>query len=298
MRTQLLIGLMVLAVVAGTPALAGQPGKADEKTPAAAPAAVEVTGKAVDAAPAKAATPAPTPGALKVTVVSASGPAQKLTVGTGGTKWQPLKAGDVLSEMTVIRTGYGAKVVLKFEDRAEVVINNATKVGISDLRKDGDRATASIGLKYGTVHATVEGKQGSNDFRVSTPTATLSVRGSKAHLCSMADSNKFALVQLGDWNAAKKFAALLGMKPKVKNMNFGPGQTGQSTFAMPLTFAAYQRSSQARITNFGISPADVKSMVNNTTGRRGSGAPSTTDGANITQTIPVPTLPSGEPGFP
>ena len=284
MREQLLTGLVILAVAVSAPAGSEEAAKAADKPTTTAPATT------APAAPAAGAS-------LKVTVVSVSGPAQKMIASDEKAKWQALKAGEALDEMTVIRTGFGAKVVLKFEDRAVVTVNNATKVGLSELRKDGERASANIGLKYGTVRASVEGRQGNNDFRVSTPRAVLSIKGSDTEVGANVDSPKVAHTYTGRFSLTKQLVGL-GLKPQIKQMNLGGGQTGSSSFIPPVILTSTKRASQARITNFGIPPADVKTMVNHTTGQRGSGTPSITTGNVIVPTPPGPSLPPGEPGFP
>ena len=286
MRERLLIVLVILAVAGSAPAGSEEAVKAPDK-PTTAPAPVAAT--TAPAAPAAGAS-------LKVTVVSVSGPAQKMIAGDEKAKWQPMKAGEVLDEMTVIRTGFGAKVVLKFEDRGQVTVNNATKVGLSELRKEGARASANIGLKYGTVRASVDGKQGNNDFRVSTPRAVLSIKGSTTDVCSMGDSPKVAQTHTGRFSLMKQQVGL-GLKPQIKQMNLTGGQTGGSSFIPPIILSSTKRASQARITNFGMTPADIKTVVNNTTGRRGAGPPSVTGNSTIPSKLP-PSLPPGEPGFP
>lgn len=120
--------------------------------------------------------------AMQAIVVSVSGSAQKMLSSAPEPKWEPLKAGDRLDEMTVIRTGLRSKVVLNLADRGEVDVESATKVGIAELRKSGQQVSAAIGLKYGMVRATVESARGPNDVRIATPTATLAVRHSKANV--------------------------------------------------------------------------------------------------------------------
>jgi len=117
---------------------------------------------------------------MKATVVSVSGPAQKSAVAGKDSKWLPLKKGDVLSDMTIVRTGMRSKVVLEFADRARITINSATKFGIGEVRRKGNLVKARLGLKYGTIRAKVDVTKGPNDFRIRTPVATLSVRGCTA----------------------------------------------------------------------------------------------------------------------
>ena len=146
-----------------------KPDKAEAKVPAKAAPADKAGPKEPATAPAA-------PDAGKVTVVSVSGSAQKF-VAANGKKWLPLKAGDALAELTLIRTGFGAKVVLRFADRSEVVVNNGTKMGIGEFRTKGEQTKTRLGLKYGTIRASVDTSKGPQDFQVRTPVATLSVRG-------------------------------------------------------------------------------------------------------------------------
>ena len=118
------------------------------------------------------------PAAGKVTVASVSGRAQWFHPDKNDKKWVVLKAGDVLDELSVVRTGFRTTVVLKFADRGSVTINSVTKIGISEFRKEGKTARTRLGLKYGTLRAKIDSSAGPSDWRVKTPTATLSVRGS------------------------------------------------------------------------------------------------------------------------
>jgi hypothetical protein len=131
------------------------------------------------AAPAEGDQPAADEGMkLPVTVVLVTGAAQHKSVGDETGQWLPLAAGDELSELTVIRTGLGAQVVLRLGDRSEITIRSATKIGIGSLRQGARRkVTTRVGLKYGSIHAKVDPSQGPNDFQIRTPVATLSVRG-------------------------------------------------------------------------------------------------------------------------
>lgn len=115
---------------------------------------------------------------LQASVVSVSGSAQQCNGDDPKAVWKPLRAGEILSVHTLIRTGLGAKVVLQLADRGEVTIKSATKIGIRDCRREGDVARMGVGLKYGTVKAKVNRAAGPNDFKIHTPVATLSVRGS------------------------------------------------------------------------------------------------------------------------
>jgi len=247
--------------------------------PAAPPAA--------EKAPPRAPTPAAAP--LKATVTSVTGPAQKLLAANGGAKWQPLKAGEELGELTVIRTGLGARVVLKFADRGEIVVNNATKIGIAELRKRGDEVKAQLGLKYGTMRASVETGRGRNDFRISTPVATLSVRGSSADVGFMADSTRMLDAKAGLWRVLR-LLALAEARPDIAERIIQAGEVANSTPETPITIALQQRASQL-FDSFGVTTSEQKTLIQNPTGSRANNTPSggsTTTTVTPTNTVPTP----------
>jgi len=155
----------------------------------AAPAAAQdeaATQPAAGEAPA-----APAGAAMQVTVASVSGIAEKRSAADPEGKWQPVQAGEALDEMTVLRTGLGAEVVLKFADRGEVTLRGGTKVGIGEFRRDGEVVKARLGMKYGAMQTSVDPARGPNDFRVTTPVATLSVRGTRGRWAYWGDFGFF-----------------------------------------------------------------------------------------------------------
>jgi hypothetical protein len=115
--------------------------------------------------------------AIKATVVSVSGVAHKRSMAVADGKWEPLKTGDVLGGQTLLRTGLGTTVVLNFADRGRVTVRSGTKIGIGELKQTGRKMKARLGLKYGTIRASVDPGAGPNDLRISSAVATLSVRG-------------------------------------------------------------------------------------------------------------------------
>jgi len=137
---------------------------------------------------------------LVVIVQEVKGAAQRLLPGTKS-KWVPLKVGDRLDELTVIRTGLGARVVLRFADNSQVVINRATKMGIREFRKEGDVTKTRLGLKYGSIRAKVEKARGPSDFRVTTPVATLAVAGTSGEVAYMGDFGFNLKGKTGSWQA-------------------------------------------------------------------------------------------------
>ena len=187
-------------------------------------------GATTQAAPAPQAASAPTGATtVKVTVIKAQGPAQKSN--DGGGQWQPLQAGDVLNELTVIRTGLGATVELAFEDRAWVTINNATKIGISELRRQENTVKTALGLKYGTLAANVEKTHGPNEFQVSTAVATLSVRGTAGKIGFSGDAGLNMIGTRGTWALASS----------PRRTTIAAGQRTDSRLTDPMTLAIRDR---------------------------------------------------------
>jgi len=172
MLRYILVASTVFALSAAAAPAAAQDPKADAKAPQGA--GDKAAEKPAEKPPKDAANPA----SLKATVVSVEGVAQKRLSADPKGRWEPIKAGDVLGELTLIRTGLGAKVVLKFADRGSVTVKSATKIGIGEFRKRGNLVTTRMGLKYGAMRARVDSARGPNDFQVKMPVATLSVRGS------------------------------------------------------------------------------------------------------------------------
>ncbi len=203
-----------------------------------------------------AAAPAPAGQAFKATVASVSGSAQKLLTTAKEPKWEPLKAGDQLDEMTVIRTGLRSKVVLKLADRGEFTLDSATKMGIAELRKSGQQVSAAVGLKYGMVRASVESARGPNDVRIATPTATLAVRHSKANV-AFAEFGMGLHVQQSPWRATNNVSLVRTFYPgQVTNDNLTPWNT-----LAPLLRAIYFGDHR------GLTPSERQFLANFGEGR-------------------------------
>ena len=255
---------------------------AADKTPPKAPAAAS--------APATRAA-APAPAELEATVVSVTGPAQKLAAGKGERKWQPIKAGDKLGPLTVVRTGLGAKVVLKFADRGEVIVNNATKIGIGELRRQGQKVSADVGLKYGTIRASVEAERGQSNFRISTPVATLSVRGSTADVAAMGDSPNVINVTTGLWPLLRKLALAEGDEGAAE-LIAQSGEMAGTSGDMPIVLALKLRAALL-FDAFGVTTSEQKSLIQNYAGVQSGNTPSGgSSGSPIVPSNVVPTPPS------
>ena len=132
-------------------------------------------------------------------VLSAAGLCEVLAAGEGS-DWQPLKAGQELGELSIIRTGLRSKVVLQFQDRGALVIRSSTQVGIREFRHDGTKVQTRLGLKYGNLRATIDSSRGPIDWRIATPVAVLSVRGTAGEIGYTADRGLCLRGTAGTWH--------------------------------------------------------------------------------------------------
>jgi hypothetical protein len=194
LRYACIIGVVV-ALSTG-PMLAQNKTPKDKKTTAA---------KVKKAQPKKAANSAPKKDAAKtnkltITAVSVTGIAEQRSASKKDAKWTRIKSGDTLNEMTIIRTGLGAGVVLKFSSRNNVVtINSGTKIGIAAFRKTGKLVQTTLGLKYGAIGAKVDSSRGANDFRVQTAVGTLAATGTGGFMAQWGDFSFRAQGTEGTW---------------------------------------------------------------------------------------------------
>ena len=173
---------------------------AEDKAPTAKkPTTTQTTATAATATAAPKAPAKNADNKIKVTVVSVSGIAEKRSAVDANAKWSPIKTGDVLDEMTLIRTGLGAKVELKLSDRGSVTVKSGSKIGIASFRRTGKLTKTRLGLKYGAIRAQVDSSRGANDFRVRTAVGTLAATGTGGHLAQWGDFSLQARGTEGAW---------------------------------------------------------------------------------------------------
>jgi len=206
-----------------------------------------------DAAPAdkdeKEVAPAPAGEPVQVTVAEVTGQAQWMDAAAEEVSWTTIKKNDVLSELVVIRTGLRSSVILKFEDRSLVTIRSGTKIGIAEARRSGTSATTRLGLKYGSIRAKVDSTTGPSDFQVSTPVATLSVRGS-------VDDFSYG----GDNGArGESFAGQLTTQTNGRSQTVNPGE--QTGSGLPLPILAIMRGFGAPMGMYGMTPAELYAFL-------------------------------------
>ncbi|KPK79682.1 MAG: hypothetical protein AMJ81_12940 [Phycisphaerae bacterium SM23_33] len=201
--------------------------------------------------PEEAAKPQPQEQLLTVTIKEVTGTAQRLVPGEKPS-WVPLKAGDKLGEQTVIRTGLRSRVVLAFADSSELTIARATKMGIAEFRKEGPVTKTRLGLKYGSLRASVEKARGPNDFTVSTPVATLAVTGSGGQIGHCGDIGSNVQCSFGGFSFASGS----------RSLNLTGGQSTNSRLLMPILLTQLQSVPQLGDVFNGLTPSETTSLLN------------------------------------
>jgi len=218
-----------------------------------------VIGVAVDAfaaaAPDEPETPSQTLTPLKVTVREVTGLAQRMLPGDPP-KWEPIQAGQKLDENTVIRTGFRTRVVLAFADNSVVVVERVTKMGIGEFRKAGNVTRTRLGLKYGSMRASVDKAAGPNDFTVVTPVATLAVTGTSGDIRFHGDAGLALHGTSGTWNVASG--------NRETNVAAGERTDGQLTPSIQIA----QNSRDPRMVDVaGLSDSERRHLLQNAAGR-------------------------------
>ena len=116
--------------------------------------------------------------ALTATVVSVEGTVQYRDGSVEDSEWQDLEAGMELGEQIIILTGFRSEAVLNFPSQGEILVRGSTMVGISSFRQEGDEYETRVGMRYGSVRASVDHDRPSGEFAVQTAVATAAPRGS------------------------------------------------------------------------------------------------------------------------
>ncbi len=99
-----------------------------------------------------------------------------------GEEWRPVEAGTVLPPGADLRTGFRARCVLDMVDSL-VQVDPLSLVRIAELERKGNEVRTRLHLKQGNAQAIVEKGRIESDFAILTPSATLSVRGTRGITC-------------------------------------------------------------------------------------------------------------------
>ena len=96
-----------------------------------------------------------------------------------GGQWVPLQTGAVLAVGTKVSTGVRSNVVIKINNHT-VTVQPLTIMKVSESAEDGKSSTTRIGLRRGSVRTKIaHDARIKTVFKVSTPVATSSVRGTE-----------------------------------------------------------------------------------------------------------------------
>lgn len=94
-----------------------------------------------------------------------------------GKEWRSAKTGDVLPAGSLIATGFKSTAILKTES-AVLTVKPVTRLSLEELVKSEGTTKTQMFLMAGRVKAEVTPKEGEKaEFKVKSPTATASVRG-------------------------------------------------------------------------------------------------------------------------
>jgi hypothetical protein len=95
----------------------------------------------------------------------------------GSTNWRPGKNGDRILSNTVISTGFKSTAVLVIGN-STIVIRSLTRLSLEEMLKQDKTEQVSLNLRIGRLRANIAPPSvGSIDFKVRSPIATASVRG-------------------------------------------------------------------------------------------------------------------------
>jgi hypothetical protein len=95
----------------------------------------------------------------------------------GSAAWTPAAAGMSIGKGTVISTGFKSTALISLEN-SSLTIRPLTRLTLEEIVQRGNNEEISLYLRSGRVRAEVTPPAGGNtDFRIRSPTATASVRG-------------------------------------------------------------------------------------------------------------------------
>lgn len=124
-------------------------------------------------------------GALDAKVISVSGKVEVQK--NGSATWTSLKAGDILSKGSVISTGFKSSAKIQI-DGSTVTLEPLTRMTIEKLASNASKDESNLYLNSGKVSADVKKSSGKKvEFKVTSPVATASVRGTRFRFSSKGD---------------------------------------------------------------------------------------------------------------
>ncbi len=117
---------------------------------------------------------------LDVTINEADGDVEMMLPNTFQWIPTPTEAGSIFSEGTQIRTGPFSSVSLVFADSSVVLVDSFTFMTVEKFFKTGNVVTTRLNLIVGSIVNTLnEGTPFENDYKVVTPSFTISLHDSE-----------------------------------------------------------------------------------------------------------------------
>jgi hypothetical protein len=131
---------------------------------------------------------------LEATVVAVKGSVDiKLTAEAA---WQPVQEGMKLPVGATICTGVMSRVDLDFDGHAVVTISHPSIVRVDRFLMTDKAVETRLHLKVGSMRAGVVKEQIASDFKITTPTVTLSTRGTE--IADVTHSERGTEVRMGE----------------------------------------------------------------------------------------------------
>lgn len=101
-----------------------------------------------------------------------------------GGKWVPAKAGSKITSGLMISTGFKSELTLKI-DGSVITVKPMTRLTIEEITQKNEAVSSEVYLNVGSVKADVKPASTKKvEFKVKTPVATASVRGTSGEISS------------------------------------------------------------------------------------------------------------------
>ena len=101
-----------------------------------------------------------------------------------GGKWIPAKAGNKITSGLMISTGFKSELTLKI-DGSVITVKPMTRLTIEEIAEKNETVSSEVYLNVGSVKADVKPASTKKvEFKVKTPVATASVRGTSGEISS------------------------------------------------------------------------------------------------------------------
>lgn len=101
-----------------------------------------------------------------------------------GGNWQPAKAGNKIEAGSMISTGFKSELTLKI-DGSVITVRPMTRLTIEEITQKNEAVSSEVYLNVGSVKADIKPASTKKvEFKVKTPVATASVRGTSGEIGS------------------------------------------------------------------------------------------------------------------